>query len=256
MTNKRLIPISIIVAGLIVSGSILQSSDLSLNFFDRNEKSQEVTGISPISPEEPILGNPEADIIIVEYSDTECSFCISFARERDRIMSFYGESGMVAWVYRTLPVLNSVSKKKAMALECVAEEHNDHVFWEYLRMIQETDITDPKNGGTDTELLKQPLKKIGVSTEFLSNCIEDERYKNKVQRNIQEAVASGAERTPFLIILLPERLSSSQEERIKETVRDIPADLVLIPSNSDRLLINGSVPAEIIKEVLNAILLH
>ncbi len=254
MKKNKLIPLSILVAGVIISGSILQSRDFSFNIFGGKGEQKEITDISPVSPNEPILGNPEASVIFIEYSDTECPFCVAFSKEREKIMSLYGEEGSIAWVYRSVSIMGSVSMQKAMALECVAEENNDYKFWNYLRDIQDKNIINPNNEEIDTSLLVSPLERFDIPTKEIVKCIEEKRYSKKIRDNIKEAKAVGAEKTPFIVILLPEKISIIQEEEIKMSLREIPASLFTIPPEKDRLIINGAVPALNIAEIIEIIL--
>ena len=60
----------------------------------------QVGTIKPVSKEDHIRGDINAPVVIVEFSDTECPFCKSFHQTLQQIMSEYGSSGKVAWVYR------------------------------------------------------------------------------------------------------------------------------------------------------------
>ena len=51
-----------------------------------------------------ILGNPNAPIKLVEYSDPSCPFCRLFTPTVEKVMDDYGASGQVAWVYRSFPL--------------------------------------------------------------------------------------------------------------------------------------------------------
>ena len=50
-----------------------------------------------------------------------------------QLMSEYGKSGKVAWVYRQYPIvqLHSKAPKEAEALECAAELGGNEKFWDY-----------------------------------------------------------------------------------------------------------------------------
>lgn len=75
-----------------------------------------------------IIGNPDAPILIIEYSDFQCPYCKIFHQTMKRIV---GESdGNIAWVFRHWPIQNN-SFEKAVASECVASIKGNEAFWEY-----------------------------------------------------------------------------------------------------------------------------
>ena len=108
--------------------------------------------LDPVTPADHILGNPNAEVFIVEYSDLECPFCKQFHKSMLEIMSEYGAEGKVAWVYRHFPLdqLHSKARKEAEATECATELGGNDAFWEYTNKIFE--IT-PSNNGLNLELL-------------------------------------------------------------------------------------------------------
>src|SRR3989344_4359654 len=107
MGDKNLsIPLSIIVAGIIVAGAVYftnnnQNGNLAANIAQPAQKDgAEEDWPKEVSAGDHILGNPEAPIKIIEFSDTECPFCKKVHPTLKEIISNYGKSGQVAWVYR------------------------------------------------------------------------------------------------------------------------------------------------------------
>jgi len=79
-----------------------------------------------------IKGNMNADVVIVEYSDIECTFCKRFHKTMNEVVNSYGDK--VAWVYRHFP-LESIHKNArpwAIESECVAEIGGNESFWKYI----------------------------------------------------------------------------------------------------------------------------
>ena len=79
-----------------------------------------------------IIGNPNAPIIIVEYSDLECPYCKKFGDVMKEIVS--ESNGDVAWIYRHW-VVHSTALPKAAAAECVAKIKGNSAFWEYIDLV-------------------------------------------------------------------------------------------------------------------------
>jgi hypothetical protein len=78
-------------------------------------------------PTDHILGNPNAPITIIEYSDFECPYCKQFQPVMERIIK---ESPDVKWVYRNYP-LHQHSFEKLVAAECVAKIKGNDAYWKY-----------------------------------------------------------------------------------------------------------------------------
>src|SRR3989344_4619471 len=142
-TNKLTMPVAIVLAGILIAGAILLSKSVypkSANNPTNPDlgKSQEIK-IRPVTDADHILGNPGAEIVIVEYSDTECPFCKQFHKTMNTIMAEYGKEGKVAWVYRHFPIeqLHKKAQKEAEATECAAELGGKSAFWDYINRIFE-----------------------------------------------------------------------------------------------------------------------
>src|SRR3989344_2575534 len=140
------VPIAIIVAGALIGGAIFLSRTPGTAIVKNEQGEPQVLSdsapkvaepsalaIRPIDGNDHIRGNPDAQIIVVEYSDTECPFCRIFHETMRSVIDTYGKSGKVAWIYRHLPIpqLHSKAAKEAEALECAAEVGGNLKFWEY-----------------------------------------------------------------------------------------------------------------------------
>ncbi|HUC88546.1 MAG TPA: thioredoxin domain-containing protein [Candidatus Paceibacterota bacterium] len=83
-------------------------------------------------PNDHILGNENADITMIEYSDFECPFCKQFQPVLEKIMVDY--SPHVRWIYRHWP-LHQHSFEKLVAAECVAKLKGNTAFWKYADLL-------------------------------------------------------------------------------------------------------------------------
>jgi protein-disulfide isomerase len=81
--------------------------------------------VNPIAETDHVKGNPNGDIVIVEYSDYGCGFCARFHSTMNTIIQ---QNDDVAWVYRHLPFR---ARDMAEVAECVAQEGGDEAFWQF-----------------------------------------------------------------------------------------------------------------------------
>ncbi|MBI2047833.1 MAG: thioredoxin domain-containing protein [Parcubacteria group bacterium] len=210
------IPGAIIVAGLFIAGAILYSggSNMSKN---AGVTSVNVSGerlgegrlsgnIRPVNAEDHILGDISAPVKIVEFSDLECPFCKRFHDSMKLVVENYGESGQVAWVYRHFPLdsIHSKARKEAQATECANEIGGNDAFWKYVDRLFE--IT-PSNNNLDLSLLSEIAEHIGLNRsdfiECLSGSADGGKHAAHIEEDFQDAVSSGANGTPYSIIVAP-----------------------------------------------------
>ncbi len=78
--------------------------------------------------EDHVLGNPQASVTIIEYSDFECPYCKQFHPVLKRIVT--ESNGDVRWIYRNYP-LHQHSFEKLVAAECVAKLKGPDAYWKY-----------------------------------------------------------------------------------------------------------------------------
>ena len=150
--------------------------------------------IAEITDEDWILGNTDAKISIVEFSDIECPFCKRFHPTIQRIVDEYPND--VNWVYRhfPLPSLHPNAPKDAEASECAGEQGGNEGFWEYLDTIINTELTG-------TSQLKDIAQELGLNTSQFNECLDSGKYANKVTTHSNYAQAAGARGTPYSVII-------------------------------------------------------
>ncbi len=203
MNDKLILPLSIIIAGLLIGGGIYlngriegEKTPTPNKVMSDNAKNM----IRPIDANDHILGSSNARVIVVEYSDTECSFCKQFHSTMLRIMREYGSLGKVAWVYRHFPIteIHKRAAKEAEALECASELGGNPKFWEYANRLYE--IT-PSNDGLDPKELTNIAKYVGLSSEQFDTCLSSGQYAPRVELDANNAREMGASGTPYSVLI-------------------------------------------------------
>lgn len=86
--------------------------------------------IRPLSAEDHRIGDPDAAIVIVEYSDLDCPFCRNFHDTMHKVLE---DNDNVAWVYRHYPIpqLHPNAFAKSEESECAYELGGNKAFWKY-----------------------------------------------------------------------------------------------------------------------------
>ena len=193
-----LLPISIIIAALLISGSWIYSAGLKNIDSVSDVKIADKTAQLEDFSQDHIRGNIDASVKIVEFSDMECPFCKKFHETMKQAMAEYGDD--IAWIYRHFPIeqLHSKAKKSAEASECAGELGGNNAFWRYLDKYFE--IT-PSNNQIDLAELPKIAESIGLNKTQFENCLNSGKYSEKIEAQIQDAENSGARGTPYSIVI-------------------------------------------------------
>jgi protein-disulfide isomerase len=205
LIEKMSLPISIIIAGLLIAGGIYLNGKITKEAPTVAQKQQIASEnladvIRPIDANDHILGSSKARILVVEYSDTECPYCKNFQTTMLSLMKNYGDNGQVAWVYRHYPIaeLHSQSSKEAEATECAANLGGNSKFWEYIDQIYEV---TPSNNNLDPKQLTTIAVGVGLSSVDFNSCLESGQFAPRVNSDIKNAEELGASGTPYSVVI-------------------------------------------------------
>jgi protein-disulfide isomerase len=157
--------------------------------------------ITPVSDKDHYVGNLNAPVKIVEYSDFECPFCKQFHKTLETVTAKYGDK--VVWVYRQFPLeqLHKKAPKVAMASECVAELGGNDAFWKFTNGYFDVTLS---NDRTDIEaVFPKLIAQAGVDKTKFNECYTSGRHQDVIDANMQNAVETGGRGTPWTIIIAP-----------------------------------------------------
>lgn len=165
--------------------------------------------------DDPIMGDKNAPVTMIEFSDYECPFCKRFWSDTlGQIKTNYIDTGKVKFVYRDLPLPfhEPMATKEAIASNCAREQGGDKKFFEYHDEIF-TRTTSNGNGLNDDKL-QSIAQDLGLNMSKFNSCIEDDAQKEEVKKDIADAQAVGATGTPTLLIGKSTKDGNIQGERI------------------------------------------
>ena len=208
--NSLGIPIAIVIAGAMIAGAVFYTNsntgtgggNLAIDTSSDNAPAEQPAGeLPPVNADDHIRGNPNAPIVIVEYSDYDCPFCKNFHNTMNRVMDTYGVNGDVAWVYRHFPLqqLHPNAPRIAAASECVAELGGNDAFWTFSDLVFDERGT---NEPTDLTRLEEFATRSGVNATDYNECVSSGRYNEKVAQSVQEAIAAGGRGTPHSFVIV------------------------------------------------------
>ena len=195
----------VLVAVVIIGGVLMFSGNKS----DGTNNSGTGT-VSASMDDDAVLGDANAPVTIIEFSDYQCPFCRKFWTESyPQIKSQYIDTGKVKIVFRDLPLtsLHPMAQASAEAAECVRELGGDDAYYEYHdKMFSEQNILDSGNPtGTVSKTiqytnadLKSWANEIGYD---IGACLDSGKYSSEVQKDARDAQAAGGTGTPYFVIM-------------------------------------------------------
>lgn len=148
-----------------------------------------------------ILGNPNAPILMVEYSDYDCPFCKQYHQTMHQIMDEYGVTGRIAWVYRQFPIaeLHPNAPRISEAALCVGDIGGNDAFWTFSDLVFDKRDIDEQ---TNMTKLVEYAETSGIDRSQYAACMSDGRMKQAVEDSIRDGYDAGARGTPYTILLV------------------------------------------------------
>lgn len=143
-----------------------------------------------ITPNDPVRGNSQAKVTIIEFSDFQCPFCGRAEPTLKQIFETYGDQ--VKLVYKNFPLpFHEHAQDAAIAALCAKDQGK---FWEYHDVLfQNQDslkITDLKKYASD----------LSLKTQNFNSCLEDKKYKGQIEADMMEGNKLGVRGTPAFFI--------------------------------------------------------
>ncbi len=181
--------------------------------------------IRPVDSTDFTRGNPNAPILIVEYSDYDCPYCKDFQTTMTQIMNEYGVTGKVGWVYRQLPLeeLHPNSPRISEAALCVGEIGGNDAFWKFSDKVFNERKTDES---TNITRLPEYAETAGVERTAFMTCLDSGRQKEKVAASIKDGLAAGIIGTPHSFVLVGNQKAAINGAQPYEVVKQIIENLL------------------------------
>jgi len=230
--SSPIIPIAIITGFAMIAIAIFftnQGDDTSERPNDQSAATadEELTdGVArSVDETDYILGNPNAPIVMIEYSDYDCPFCKKFHQTMHQIMDEYGVTGRIAWVYRQFPLaeLHPNSPRVSEAALCVGDIGGNSAFWTFSDLIYDGRNIDQ---GTNVTKLAKYAETSGVDANEYSACVKEGRMKQAVEDSIRDGYDAGARGTPYTILLVGNQQAVINGAQPYDTVKGIVENLI------------------------------
>lgn len=154
-------------------------------------------------------GNADSKVVVVEYSDPECPYCIQIHPTLERIKNNYSDK--IGFVYRHFPLtqIHSHAFDESKAITCAGSLGGNKKFFEYIdalysyKLARQTTINPspllPVNGKEDI------AANLGLDKNAFAACLNSDEAALAVNASINDGVQAGVQGTPASFVLLKTR---------------------------------------------------
>lgn len=213
----------LLIGALIVSSFILGSLYTKVQYLERSKAGVQVaaaqtapqgaapqqvpqaipedTGPVKVSvDDDPIMGDKNAPLTMVDFLDYECPFCKRYFDETfAQIKKDYIDTGKIKYVVRDLPLsFHANAHKEAQAAECAREQGGDEIYFKYHDEIFKR--TTSNGTGLALDQLSLLASDLGLNGYALQQCLDSGKYKDEVDKDLADAATGGATGTPTFFI--------------------------------------------------------
>lgn len=201
-SRDLLLPISILVAGVLVSGSIVYmvGSKEAPRPPAGNPQVQSAAAILALLPQDVPLGDAKAPVAVVEYGDYQCPFCGKFFEEIEpAIRDKYVRTGKAKLVFRNFQFLGPESQAAGVAAECAREQGQ---FWGYHDSLYRAEIADghENNGNLNAALFARLAKELKLNEKDFASCVQSGKYDAVVEEETAKGREAGVDATPTVFV--------------------------------------------------------
>lgn len=163
---------------------------------------------SETEPTEPLeerayaLGNPDAPITLIEYSDFQCPFCQRHFRETLPLLKeTFIDTGRIRYEFRDYPIegLHPFAHRLHEATYCVGDLAGSDAFWAAHDLLFSQPQLFQQNSveATDSALVQQF---VAADLPNPSDCLAAGTFAERVATNVTEGSARGVSGTPSFFI--------------------------------------------------------
>lgn len=195
-----------IIGWIVVAGLI--AGFVGLTVFTNQQTRQRQDEVLGVQANDHIKGNPDAENVLIEYSDFACSACLSYTPTLMEILEEMGEE--VKLIYRHLPQESipghEFAEEAAIATEAAAEQDK---FWEMHDALFDIEnyqkwVIVPEEEQDAAAYVRQQFvsfaTEIGLDVEQFKKDLDSPELADRVNNSIKEARSIGLSATPSLFL--------------------------------------------------------
>ncbi len=141
----------------------------------------------------PMLGVKDAPVVLVEFSDYQCSYCRAFQTTTfAELKKSFIDSGKVRFVSRDLPLsFHGNALKAAQAARCAGEQNK---FWEM------RDLLIKNAAKLEPDAILSYAQELSLDLNRFKPCVAGDKYLAEIQKQASDANDLGISGTPSFVL--------------------------------------------------------
>ncbi len=228
--NKSNLSMAIIFAAVMISGSLIYfasqitapaPNDLSaqiqegieayVNGTQGADRAVAEINMDDLVENQPYMGEEDASVVLVEFSDYKCGYCSKFFNETlPLIKEKYVDTGKLKFVYKDFLLGYKGDYEAALAAECTRDQLGNEAFFDMHSHIFET-ISD----GFSIDTYADYAAILGADRSEFVTCVESEKFKEEIYGDGEMGRSVGVSGTPGFV-LNGKVISGAQPYRVFE----------------------------------------
>lgn len=170
----------------LATDAAVQQGELKINL---NEPQAPTVQFNPSA--QLALGNPDAPIHVVEFTDFQCPYCKKFSSVAQEVLRKYGQK--LKWDVRHFPLsFHAQARPAAKAVFCASEQGRLSQAKEWIFHAQ--DKLAEENVFSDMQ------KQLGLDKDAFESCLKSERASAQIQKDLDEGNRVGVAGTPTVYV--------------------------------------------------------
>lgn len=188
--------LAILASGVLIAGAILfiHYHPVESTPADQNQLPTSAN-VPKATAGEHIIGSPDAEIVLVEYSDFQCPYCDMIYPTLKQLVA--EGNGKVAWVMRNYPLtsIHPQAMPAALAAECITEQLGNDAWWKF------ADTVFANQSKMNPSYYAQIAESLGANVVTFNQCVSSQKYASKIDQESLDAQQNGGTGTPFTVIV-------------------------------------------------------
>lgn len=145
------------------------------------------------------LGDPDAPIAVVEFSDFGCPYCARFARSTmPEIQRKFIDEGLVRWRYVPVTFGFAGGELMGVAAECAAREGGPEAFWEIHDIFYARQVA--LRGADARPRILNYLAELGLDRAAMDTCMDDPATRALLETHNQASQQWLVRGTPTFVV--------------------------------------------------------
>lgn len=150
---------------------------------------------------EPMMGNENASVTVVEFGDYRCPYCARFEQATfPRIREEYIDTGQIKFYFVNFAFLGDGSQQAAVAGECVYQQDEEQ-FWRFHKAVYENQGPETQQWVTQ-DLLMDIARNTTQELDYgeLEQCISSDETMPEVLEDRNVGQRNGIDSTPSILV--------------------------------------------------------